>query len=85
MDEMPDRDCYAWMLGDIRLIVPVPVKGKLSLWNYEGEIKIIDDIEFKDEAEEEKFWDWYESLQYLSPRRLMYEKEHPELFSDDDI
>ena len=85
MDKMPDRDCYAWILDNIRKIVPVPVKGKLSLWNYEGEIKIIDDIEFKDEAEEEKFWDWYESLQYLSPRGLKYEKEHPELFSDDDI
>lgn len=32
---------YAWMLGDNRLIVPQPVKGKLSLWNYDGPIEFI--------------------------------------------
>lgn len=75
---MPDKPSYAWILNNIRLIVPVPVKGKLSLWNYEGEIKLIDDLKFKDKKEEEEFWTWYESLEYLSPKWLKYEKEHAE-------
>ena len=79
---MPEKGCYAWILDNVRPIVPVPVKGKLSLWNYEGEIKLIDDLEFKDEEEENKFWEWYDSLFYLSPRGLKYEKEHPEIFEN---
>ena len=82
MEEMPEKGCYAWILDNVRPIVPVPVKGKLSLWNYEGEIKLIDDLEFKDEEEENKFWEWYDSLFYLSPRGLKYEKEHPEIFEN---
>ena len=36
---MPESDYnpnfFAWVLDDNRLIVPIPVKGKLSLWNFE--------------------------------------------------
>lgn len=31
---------YAWILENPRLIKPIPVKGKLSLWNFEDESKI---------------------------------------------
>ena len=37
---------YAWVLTNNRLIKPVPVKGKLSLWNYDGEIEFIPDNEW---------------------------------------
>lgn len=30
---MPDVPCYAWILKNPRLIKPIPIKGKLSLWN----------------------------------------------------
>ena len=30
---------YAWILDDIRIINPIKVKGKLGIWNYEGDIK----------------------------------------------
>lgn len=33
-------DCFAWILDDNRLINPIPVKGKLSLWNFDEEDKI---------------------------------------------
>ena len=33
-------DKYAWCLRNIRVIEPFPVKGKLSLWNFEEEEKI---------------------------------------------
>lgn len=33
-------DKYSWMLRNVRLIEPIPVKGKLSLWNFEEEDKI---------------------------------------------
>lgn len=37
---------YAWVLTNNRLIKPVPVKGKLSLWDYDGEIEFIPDNEW---------------------------------------
>ena len=33
-------DSYAWLLRNFRLIEPFPVKGKLSLWDFEEEDKI---------------------------------------------
>ncbi len=58
---------YAWMLGDNRLIVPQPVKGKLSLWNYDGPIDYIPFEEWVCSDEEietagawvEKYWGPY--------------------------
>lgn len=36
-DYTPGR--YAWLLADIRALPdPIPAKGKLGLWNYEGEL-----------------------------------------------
>lgn len=55
-------DHYAWKLTYNRLIVPVPVKGKLSLWNYDGEIEYIPEEEWITEDPEqagqwvEKYW-----------------------------
>ena len=39
---------YAWILDDNRLIKPIPVKGKLSLWEFgkESEIEYIPDSEW---------------------------------------
>lgn len=43
MDKSEYRDgLYAWELENPRIIKPIPLKGKLSLWNYDGEIKIVD-------------------------------------------
>ena len=81
MEKIPNPAGYAWILDNVRPIVPVPAKGKIHLWEFEGEIKLIDDLEFKDEEDEKAFWDWYDSLQYLSPRGLKYEREHPDIDS----
>lgn len=32
---------YAWILDNVRPIKPIPIKGKLSLWNYDGEIEYL--------------------------------------------
>ncbi len=37
MDEMPSRPSYAWMLEAIRPIRPVPVKGRLGLFDVQIE------------------------------------------------
>ena len=37
---------FAWKLTNNRLIKPIPVKGKLSLWNYDGEIEYIPEEEW---------------------------------------
>lgn len=40
------ENAYAWVLDYNRLIKPVPVKGKLSLWDYTGSVEIIPDKEW---------------------------------------
>lgn len=51
---------YAWILRNNRLIVPQPVKGKLSLWNYDGPIEYIPPEEWivkpGDDPETKKAW-----------------------------
>lgn len=37
---------YAWILEDVRLIKPIPIKGKLGLWEYDGEIEYIPQEEY---------------------------------------
>ncbi len=32
---------YAWIFEDIERIHPIPAKGKLNIWNYEGDDKVI--------------------------------------------
>lgn len=32
--KLPDSPVYAWILDNIRLIVPVPISGQQRLWNY---------------------------------------------------
>lgn len=53
-----EPNLYAWLLEDVRIIKPVPVKGKLSLWEYTGEIEYIKEPETEEEdaAQYEKYW-----------------------------
>ena len=41
MEEMPTEFCYAWILDDVRIIRPIPLKGKQGLWTYDGEIEYL--------------------------------------------
>lgn len=45
---------YAWILEDPRVIKPIPVKGKLSLWNFdrENEIEYLPKPKTKEEDKE---------------------------------
>lgn len=62
---------YGWVLENPRMIKPVPVKGKLNLWNYEGPIEIIPDEEWcitegeSEELAEERWASFYEK--YWAP------------------
>lgn len=52
-----EKGLYAWILSYNRLIKPIPVKGKLSLWNYDGEIEYIPEAEWlTDDPEKEGEW-----------------------------
>ena len=43
MDEMPEKQSYAWHLTNVRIVKPFPVKGKLNFFNVDDSlIKIID-------------------------------------------
>ena len=40
---------YAWLLDNVRIIRPIPLKGKLSLWEYDGEIEYLPEPESEEE------------------------------------
>ena len=40
-------DTYAWELENIRYIKPIPLKGRLGLWDYNGDIEYIPEGEWK--------------------------------------
>lgn len=46
MEEMPSGKCYAWLLEDIEPIYPIPVNGKLGLFDVDDSLihYIADDI-----------------------------------------
>lgn len=51
---------YAWIMDNLRFVRPVPVKGRLSLWDYDGEIEIFTEDqlnEFHEDAEETNLWE----------------------------
>lgn len=35
---------YAWVLEDIEPIYPITAKGKLNIWNYDGDYKVLSEI-----------------------------------------
>lgn len=54
---------YAWFLKDVRIIKPIPVKGKLGLWDFNGDVDILGALEDllklpenEDAAMYEKYW-----------------------------
>lgn len=51
MYDLPEKACYAWILGNIRIIKPFPVKGKLSLWNCEQPVEYLN-LRSRQEADE---------------------------------
>lgn len=55
------RGMYAWILDNNRLIKPIPVKGRLSLWNFADDDKIIyiPEAEWVDSPEYGDNTDWY--------------------------
>ena len=58
-DYMPGL--YAWILKDVRTIRPIPVKGRLSPWNYDGEIEYLPEPE-TDEEDERQYHEFYEKI-----------------------
>lgn len=61
MTGMPRGKCYAWILENPRCIKPIPVKGKLSLWNFADDDKIeylpVPQTDEEDEALGAMYWD----------------------------
>lgn len=47
---------YAWILDDNRLIIPQPVKGRLSLWNYTGKLDLIPFEEWAEDTGASEAW-----------------------------
>lgn len=58
--EMPQNG-FAWILTDIKPIRPIPLKGKLSLWDYDGEIEYLT-IPESDEEDEKMYHEIWEPL-----------------------
>jgi len=58
-----NRNQYAWILDDVRVIKPFPVKGKLSLWECDHEIEYLR----VNESEEQNEWvfnEFFEPIMY---------------------
>lgn len=52
---------YAWEISNVRYIRPIPLKGKLGLWNYDGEIEYLQEPE-TDEEDEKMYHEIFEPL-----------------------
>ena len=52
---------YAWILDNVRIIRPIPLKGRLSLWNYDGEIEYLPEPK-TDEEDEKMYHEIWEPL-----------------------
>ena len=52
---------YAWMLDNVRIIRPIPLKGQLSLWNYDGPLEYLQEPE-TDEEDEKMYHEIWEPL-----------------------
>ena len=48
MDEMPDKESYAWIFSNVWLIEPFPVKGKLHLFDVPDEQIVFPEEDYKD-------------------------------------
>ena len=35
---------YAWVMEDVEPIYPIPAKGQLNIWNFDGEYKLINKV-----------------------------------------
>lgn len=60
IEEYGEKD-FGWILKNPRMIKPVPVRGQLYLWDYNGPIEVIPDEEWcvtKDESDEEAERRW---------------------------
>ena len=69
MDDMPDTKCYAWHLDNIQAIYPIPVRGKMGLFDVDDSlIKYVQD-EHTDAMSDEEFDKFYEEYYqtYLIP------------------
>ena len=67
LDYMPEKECYAWHLTNIRVIKPFAVKGKLNFFNVDDElIEVIDngDNSLTDEEADELYFKYIEPLIY---------------------
>ncbi|MGR3742128.1 ASCH domain-containing protein [Companilactobacillus sp. DQM5] len=50
---------YAWMLDDISVIVPIPIKGQQRIFNVDTELEDIQIPEFEDDEGEDQFFNEY--------------------------
>lgn len=52
MEKMPNGKCYAWLFKNVRMIYPVPVKGKRGLFDLDIPIKYVPEEFSESEAED---------------------------------
>lgn len=53
------RPYYGWRIEDIRLIEPFPVRGRMSLFNVDHEVRVLCDINREREKAEAVFKNYY--------------------------
>ncbi len=63
-EEDYNPDTYAWLLENVRVIEPFPVKGKLSIWECDHEITYISGVNESEEKNQMIFDRYFEPLVY---------------------
>lgn len=56
-----NKSLFAWILDDLRIIRPIPVKGNLSLWEFDKDIEILQEPK-TDEEDEKMYHEIWEPL-----------------------
>lgn len=54
--------CYAWIMDNLRFVRPVPVKGKLSLWEYNEPVEIFTEEQLNAKPENDDDFNLWEPL-----------------------
>ena len=73
MEGVPEGKFYAWILDDVRYIYPIPVRGKMGLFDVDDSLIKYLDEEFSDDVTEEELAkagkEYFEK--YLNPLTYM--------------
>ena len=77
MEEMPDAKCYAWHFDDVQEVYPIPVRGKMGLFDVDDSLIKYVQNEETDAMTDEEFEKFYEDYYRKNLIPLIYLPDLP--------